>query len=161
MKSKKKIARLVWSNWSLWRRYKTYFIISSRIDEYKAVAKDAPVNGQIEVGKLTYEQLIEQLDKTEQNEGSKRLLAALKEDILLREIAEVPFYFNTLQLLFARGKYLHEFNFSAQDIEGRKKEIEQNFAFEMLRNDHVKGYNAQSKLNTLNFLLQGLNVKIW
>lgn len=119
------------------------FILSSRIDEYKALAKDAPVNGQVEVGTLTYKQLINQLKKTEQNEGSKRLLAALNEDELLREIAEVPFYFNTLQLLFARGKYLHEFNFSAPDIEGRKKEIEQKFVSEMLQRLRTNDYDTQ------------------
>lgn len=133
-----------------------YFILSSRIDEYKTVAKDAPVNGQVEVGTLSYEQLMEQLEKTEQNEGSKRLLAAFKEDVFLREIAEVPFYFNSLQLLFARGKYLHEFNFSAHDIKGRKKEIKQCFVSEMFRKINAKGYDAQSITNYLDFFASRL-----
>lgn len=123
---------------------KRLFIISSRIDEYNAVAKDAPVNSQVEVGTLKYEQLIEQLEKIEQNEGSKRLLVALKEDIILREIAEVPFYFNTLQLLFARGKYLHEFSFLDLEIEGRKKEIERSFVFEMFKKIESMDYDAPS-----------------
>ena len=133
-----------------------YFILSSRIDEYKAAAKDAPVNSQVEVGTLKYEQLIEQLEKTEQNEGSKRLLAAIKEDDLLREIAEVPFYFNTLQLLFGRGKYLHEFKFSAQNIGGRKKEIEQNFAFEMLRKINIGRDNTNLITKHLGFFASRL-----
>ena len=132
------------------------FILSSRIDEYKAVAKDAPVNCQVEVGPLTYKQLIKQLKKTEQNEGSKRLLAALNEDELLREIAEVPFYFNILQLLFARGKYLHEFNFSALDTDGRKKEMERSFVFEMFRKFNAKGYDSQSITKYLGFFASRL-----
>ncbi len=133
-----------------------HFIISSRIEEYKAAAKDAPVNGQVEVGTLKYEQLIEQLEKAEHNEGSKRLLAALKEDVILCEIAEVPFYFNTLQLLFARGKYLHEFNFAAIDTDGRKKEIERSFVSEMFRKINTKGYDAQSITKYLGFFASRL-----
>lgn len=133
-----------------------HFIISSRIEEYKAAAKDAPVNSQVEVDTLKYEQLIEQLEKIEQNEGSNRLLAALKEDELLREIAEIPFYFNTLQLLFARGNYLHEFNFSALDIEDRKQEIEQYFVSEMFRKLNPKGYDAQSITKSLGFFASRL-----
>lgn len=133
-----------------------YFILSSRIEEYKAAAKDAPVNGQVEVGLLTYEQLVEQLEKAEQNEGSKRLLTSLKEDVILREIAEVPFYFNTLQLLFARGKYLHEFNFAAIDTDGRKKEIERSFVSEMFQKINTKGYDAQSITKYLGFFASRL-----
>jgi DNA replication protein DnaC len=133
-----------------------YFIISSRIEEYKVTEKDASVNSQVEVGILTYRQLIEQLEKTERNEGSKRLLAALKEDVILREIAEIPFYFNTLQLLFARGKYLHELNFSGLDTNGRKKEIERSFVFEMFQKANIKGYDAQSITKYLGFFASRL-----
>jgi DNA replication protein DnaC len=133
-----------------------HFIISSRIEEYKAAAKDAPVNSQVEVGTLKYEQLIEQLEKTEQNQGSKRLLTALREDEVLREIAEVPFYFNILQLLFARGKFLPEFKFSAQDVEGRKKEIERSFAVEMLRNSDFKGEDSNLIVKYLGFFASRL-----
>ena len=133
-----------------------YFIISSCIDEYKLIAKDAPVNVQVEVDALTDEQLIEQLEKTGQNEGSKRLLAALKNDKLLPKIAKVPFYFNALQLLFAQGKYLHEFNFSAIDIEGRKKEIELCFVTEMFRKVNSREYDAQSITKYLGFFASRL-----
>ncbi|WP_421795500.1 NACHT domain-containing protein [Haliscomenobacter sp.] len=138
---------------------KRLFIISSRIDEYNAVAKDAPVNGQVEVGTLTYEQLIEQLEKVNQNEGSQRLLAALKEDELLRRITEVPFYFNILQLLFARGKFLNDFNFSALNITDRKQELEKKFVEEMLRSSTVRGYNPQQILYFLSFFATKLKQK--
>lgn len=128
-----------------------YLILSSRIDEYKAVAKDAPVNRLIEVGTLTYEQLVEQLEKADQHEGAKRLLVALKEDILLREIAAVPFYFYCLQLLFASGKSLNGFNFLAIDSEGRKKEIEQRFVSEVLHKLNGKEYDAQLANRYLSF----------
>ncbi|MDX2070307.1 MAG: hypothetical protein SFV55_17900 [Haliscomenobacter sp.] len=133
-----------------------YFILSSRIDEYQALAKDAPVNSQVEVGPLSYGQLLEQLQKIDPNEGSQRLLIALEQDLLLREIAEIPFYFNTLQLLFARGKYLHELNFSALDLAGRKKEIEQRFVAEMFRNFSTKDYNAHLASKYLGFFASRL-----
>ena len=134
-----------------------HLILSSRIDEYKAVAKDAPVNRQIEVGTLTYEQLVEQLEKADQNAGAKRLLVALKEDIRLREIAAVPFYFNCLQLLFASGKSLNEFNFLANDRERRKKEIEQRFVSAVLHKLNGKKYDAHLANRYLSFFSSRLN----
>lgn len=127
------------------------FIISCRSNEYNIIQKNAPVNNQVEVKGLTYEQLIEQLENFNSNEGSLRLLYALKADVLLREIAEIPFYFNTLQLMFARGKYLHEFNFSALDPEGRKKEIEDSFVYEMLYKMENKGYQIKIVIKYLVF----------
>ncbi|MBK9017875.1 MAG: hypothetical protein IPM82_29675 [Saprospiraceae bacterium] len=99
---------------------KRRFVITSRMEEYKMVEKDAPVNLQIEVGPLTIEQVEKSLAAMghEQPEAM-RLYFALQQDPLLREAVQTPFYLNTLQLLFASGKTWGDFKFTAETLEGR------------------------------------------
>ena len=84
---------------------KRQFAITSRIEEYKQVAKDAPVYLQIEVGTLTIKQIEIELTRIGHTQPeAKPLLWAIQQDAVLRKAIQVPFYFNSLQLLFANGK---------------------------------------------------------
>jgi len=109
------------------------FVISSRKEEYRKIYRDAPVNLQIEVGNLTIEQIETELLKVGHSQPEAlRLLYAIQNDELLRKSVQNPFYFNTLQLLFASGKNLSDLNFLANDENGRKREIVENFVQESL-----------------------------
>lgn len=114
------------------------FLISSRLAEF-AVTKNAPVNTQIEVQPLTYEDVEMSLTITSSFLVSRRLLNALKKDNLLKQVIKNPFYFNTTYLLFSSGKDWSDFNFVARDILGRKYEIIDRFIDESLRS-YVKYY---------------------
>lgn len=118
------------------------YVISSRINEYRKIKKSAPVNSQIEVGPLDIAQLEYQLEKADidKQPESRRLLVAIREDKLLRSIAATPFYFNTLQLLFAKGKHYNEFNFHSSTIEGRQLEVIECFIDEELKTIHGRKY---------------------
>lgn len=119
---------------------KRQFVITSRIEEYKAVTKDAPVHTQIEVGPLTIEQIENELQQIGHSQPeAPHLLQAIKTDTILREAVKIPFYFNTLQLLFANGKRLNDLNFKAFTIEGRQKEIKERF---------IELVSTQPKYNT-------------
>ena len=107
---------------------KRRFVITSRIEEYKAVVKDAPVNLQIEVGPLTYEQVITELESIGHTQPeAKPLVYAIEKDPLLKEVVQTPFYFNVLQLLFAQGKRLSDLKLSAETVEGLQGEIIKRF----------------------------------
>ncbi len=103
---------------------KNCYAIASRIEEYKSIARDAPVYGQIEVGPLSIEQIEAELERIGYAQPEALpLLQAIRKDELLREIVKTPFYFNTLQFLFARGIRLSDLNSPGDDVEAKKKAI--------------------------------------
>ncbi|MDX2067300.1 MAG: NACHT domain-containing protein [Haliscomenobacter sp.] len=96
------------------------FVITSRIEEYKQAQEDARVNLQIEVGPLSSEQLEKELERMSYTEPEARpLFLAIQNNPALKEIVKIPFYFNTLQLLFA-GKIP---TFRSNDVTGIHSEI--------------------------------------
>ncbi|MCK6695769.1 MAG: NACHT domain-containing protein, partial [Thermoanaerobaculia bacterium] len=128
------------------------FLISSRIAEY-AATKDAPVNAQVEVAPLTVEQVEMGLAATANIQPeSKRLLNALKNDPLLRQAVENPFYLNTAQLLFASGKNWSEFGFTATDVAGRQRELVDRFVESAMERKVKEEYPAEKTKHWLSFL---------
>jgi len=131
------------------------FIISSRIGEYKAVAKDAPVHWQIEVGPLSIKQLETELNRLWEQENqpeARALLQAIQKDTLLRQSAEIPFYFNTLQILFSGGKTLADLHFTADTLEGRQAETLERFIGYELKAPAQKEYPPEKIKLWLSFL---------
>ena len=134
------------------------FVITSRIAEYKEVLKDAPVNLQIEVGPLTLEQLEAELERTGHKQPEALpLLKAIKKDDLLREAVQTPFYFNTLQILFAGRKTLSDLHFTADTIEGRQTEIKERFIEYEVSTSISKDYPVDSTKHWLYFLASRMN----
>lgn len=130
------------------------FVITCRIEEYKRVKEDARVYLQIEVGPLSKDQLESELTRMNREQPEALpLLQAIQKDSLLLQAAETPFYFNTLQLLFA-GR-LPEF--TAGDLEGRKDEIKQRFVDEALHNTQNKPYPPEAASRWLSFLASRMN----
>jgi len=102
----------------------TRFAITSRKAEYIENQTDAPVNAQIEVGPLTLEQIEKELQRIGYDEPEAMpLLNAIKTDQLLREAILTPFYFNTIQLLFANGRRLRDLDFKGETVEARQEEL--------------------------------------
>ncbi len=132
------------------------FIITCRIEEYKRVAEDARVNLQIEVGPLRGDQLEAELIRMDHEQPEARpMLNAIKKDPLLRKIVEIPFFFNTLQLLFAGRLPV----FAADDLEGRKTEIKQKFVEVSLKLPQNSQYpSSQAKL-WLSFIASRMNYR--
>ncbi|MFN0216155.1 MAG: NACHT domain-containing protein [Saprospiraceae bacterium] len=130
------------------------FVITCRIEEYKRVEENARVNLQIEVGPLDGEQLEDELTRMgrEQPEALP-LLQAIRKDPLLLQAAETPFYFNTLQLLFAGSLPA----FTDGDLKSRKYEIKQKFVDEALYNAKNKTYLPLSAAHWLSFLASRMN----
>lgn len=136
------------------------FVITSRIAEYKEVLKDAPVNLQIEVGSLTLEQLEAELERTGHKQPEALpLLKAIKKDDLLREAVQTPFYFNTLQILFAGRKTLSDLHFTAGTIEGRQAEIKERFIEYEVSTSTLKDYPVDSTKHWLSFLASRMNLR--
>jgi hypothetical protein len=132
---------------------KRQFVITSRIEEYKDVAKDAPVYLQIEVGALTIEQIETELERVGYDQPeAKPLLQAIRQDDILRESVKVPFYFNTLQLLFASGKRLSDLRFTSTTVVGRQAEMIERFAAFELAGIPDKSYTSTQSKNWLAFL---------
>ena len=129
------------------------FVITSRIEEYKAVVRDAPVNFQIDVGPLTLEQIIRELDKIGYKQPEpKRLSLAIKNDDLIQELVENPFYFNLLQLLFAQGMLLSDLKFSSNGIEDLQKDVVQEFINNQLISSDKNNYQPEGAQKWLAFL---------
>jgi len=117
------------------------FLISSRIAEYVATSKDAPVYAQLKIAPLTIEQIEMGLAATINIQPeSKRLLNSLKSDPLLRQAIETPFYLNTAQLLFASGKNWSDFGFTATDVSGRQRELVERFVESVLEQKMKEEY---------------------
>ena len=134
------------------------FVIASRINEYKAVAQDAPVYGQIEVGPLTIRQIEVELERAGYDQPEAlRLLHALRQDELLREAVQTPFYFNTLQLMFADGKRWSDFGFLADTVKGRQREIMERFVEGGLAGKGDDKYTSEQVRHWLSFLADRMN----
>ena len=132
------------------------FVLTCRMEEYKAVQADARVNLQIEVGPLNAEQIIEELEKTGFEQPEAKILAqALRKDALLQEAVEAPFYFNTLQLLYAGSLP----KFSSSSLEERKAEIERLFVADALRMDSNAAFSSEKSGHWLAFLAKRMSEK--
>lgn len=100
------------------------YVISSRIEAYQQTQGDAPVHLQIELSPLSLERITEELQQMGRKQPEVMpLLHALRQDPLLQEAVQTPFYLNTAQSLFAGGKKWQAWSFAAADLEGRKKEL--------------------------------------
>lgn len=133
------------------------YVITSRIGEYTAISKDAPVNLQIEVGDLTFEQMeAELLRLGHQQAETMPLLNALKKYPSLRKAAQVPFYFNTLQLLFASGKTLSDLGLKGSTSEEIQAELTPQFVSYALTIPANNKYTPQQAEHWLSFLAQNM-----
>jgi hypothetical protein len=133
------------------------YVITSRIEEYRAISKDAPVNLQIEVGDLTLDQMEAELTRMgHQQAEAIPLLNALKRHPLLREAAQVPFYFNTLQLLFAGGKTLSDLDLKGHTAEAIQEELTPQFVSYALTLPPDKTYTPQQAARRLSFLADNM-----
>jgi Effector-associated domain 11/NACHT domain len=132
------------------------FVITCRIEDYKAIQEDARVNLQIEVGSLDATELIAELDKIGyQQPEAKALAQALRSDELLQEVVTTPFYFNTLQLLYAGKTPV----FTTTDLDARKSEIEQKFIEYALQPAKLKAYKPEDAQRWLSFLASSMTDK--
>lgn len=130
------------------RRHSVRYVICSRIEEYAATA-DAPVYVQVMVNPLTLEQIKKGLTDhlSPETDG---ILDAIDKDPLFAEAIEVPFYLNTVQLLFSSMKGVGEFGFVAKDVDGRRREIVEAFVGEAT--EGLEGYSAEDATRWLGFL---------
>lgn len=134
---------------------KQRFVISSRKNELKPIKKLIPSNIylSVEVAPLTPKQVEEFLTAWVYIQPeAKTLLNAIKEDQLLFEAMQSPFHFNTAQILFARGKTLSDFNFKANNIDGRRQEIVTQFIEEALQHKVAHHYPMEVSRKWLSFL---------
>jgi hypothetical protein len=133
------------------------YVLTSRIGEYSAISKDAPVNLQIEIGNLTFDQMEAELLRMGHTQPEALpLLKALKKRPALREAAQVPFYFNTLQLLFAGGKNLSDLGLKGHTAEEIQAELTPQFVEYALTISSDKNYNSQQAERWLSFLADGM-----
>lgn len=130
-----------------------YYVICSRIEEYKQSDYDAPVHLQIEVCPLTDKQIRKELNQIGRRQPEVvPMLHALKKDPILSSAVETPFYFNTAQFLFAGGKKWSDWNFIAREINGRKEEILVQFLQMQLNASGEKNYPQEKIQHWLSFL---------
>lgn len=128
------------------------FVITSQIVAYQNSTLDAPVNAQIEVGALTFEQIEKELKKTGfKQPEAQPLLQAIREDKVLQSAVQNPFYFNALQLLFANGKRLRDLQFNSSQVTERQKEIKQQLVEMLLFNIPKKEFNKEDVFTWLSF----------
>lgn len=131
------------------------YIICSRIVEYSETI-DAPVYCQLQVKPLTVDQIKTQLEQADTPEANG-MLDAIRQDKLLAEVIKIPFYLNTVQLLFSTMKAIKDFGFIADTVEGRQKEIVEMFAVNSLNS--LKGYEPKNAKRWLAFLANRMNKK--
>lgn len=135
------------------------FVISSRKKEYTETRKDAPVYAQIEVRPLSPEQLIQALEQIKHQEPeAKPLILALQKDPLLAEVAQIPFYLNLLQLLFAGNNRLPDFHFSSSSLEKRREELLHYFIQYNLSPNKQDDYTIEQFTKWLSYLASRLRV---
>jgi GTPase SAR1 family protein len=106
------------------------YVICSRTAEYSETA-GAPVYGQIKLLPLTQEQIVLQLEKSDQPEA-KFLLHALSHQPVLAKVVETPFYFNTMQLLLSSMKSMADLHIQADNEEEMKAELVEKFVEQQL-----------------------------
>ena len=134
------------------------YVITSRINEYKEVAKDPIVHAQIEVCPLSIKQIETQLKEEDArtSRDAPFLLVALNVDKLLKQAVRTPLYFSMLRLLFMNGKFLNELNFSSQNVLGRQAEIKGKY-IELSIELASKHYDKESTNKWLSFLANRMN----
>jgi hypothetical protein len=134
------------------------YVITSRIGEYSAISKDAPVNLQIEVSDLTLDQMEAELTRMGHAQPEAiPLLNALKKHPALREAAQVPFYFNTLQLLFAGGKNLSDLGLKGSTAEEIQAKLTPQFVEYALSIPSDKNYTSRHQATRwLSFLAHNM-----
>jgi hypothetical protein len=129
-------------------------VITSRTQEYGRVNEDARVNMQIEIRPSSVEQLESELSQMGVYlPEAIPLLNAIRQNPLLREIAGIPFYFNSLQLLYASKLPV----FSSHDLIGLKDEILQKLITSALQNATNKDYTPKLAFHWLSFLSFNMN----
>ncbi len=136
------------------------YAISSRIEEYKQIAKDAPVESQIEVGPLSLDQLQKELqrlwsDPVNPERGARLLWNAIQENELLQKVVETPFYFNALQILFSGSNTWAELQITADSVEEMQDQITARFVQYELDGAREK-YPSKKSSNWLSFLASGM-----
>lgn len=134
---------------------KQRYVICCRTVEYSQTV-DAPVYCQIEIKPLTLAQIETQL-KVKGTPEANGMLDALQKDKYLREVLTVPFYLNTVQLLFSTMKAWEEFGFKATSIEGRQQEIIEVFTTNAICS--LEKYNSSDAKLWLSFLANRMNIK--
>ena len=132
------------------------YAISSRKKEYFEVAKDAPVESQIEVGPLSNQQLESELqrlwsDPVKPERGARLLWNSIQENELLRTVVETPFYFNSLQILFSGSNTWAELQIKAESVEEMQDQITARFVQYELDGAREK-YPAEKSSHWLSFL---------
>lgn len=137
------------------------YAISSRKEEYFLVAKDAPVESQIEVGPLSIQQLETELqrlwsDPVNPERGARMLWNAIQENELLRTVVETPFYFNALQILFSGSKTLSELQLTTDSVEGLQAQITERFVEYELEGARAQ-YAPEQSSHWLSFLASRMN----
>lgn len=134
---------------------KQRYVICSRPMEYSQTV-DAPVYCQIEVQPLTLIQIKTQLQSKGTPEASG-ILNAIQKDKYLREVISVPFYLNTVQLLFSTMKIWEEFGFKANSVKGRQQEIIETFTNNAIHN--LEKHKPNDAKRWLSFLANRMNIK--
>lgn len=125
------------------------YVISCRIKDYLKVQESARVNMQIEVGSLSADELIVELEQSGYEQPEAQVLAqALRKNPLLCQVAETPFYFNTLQLIYAGATP----DFISQEPSTLRSEIKQCFIQYALRQDKDKSFTPEAVAHWLSFL---------
>ncbi len=138
------------------------FVLTSRIEEYKAVAKDASVYQQIEVGVLTLTQMkteLQRLWEDKKQPEAKPLLQAIQQDAELRKAIEIPFYFNALQLLFGGGKRVSDLHLESGTAAERQATITEQFVTYALESISGKSYTPEQAKRYLSFLAFNMTKK--
>lgn len=137
------------------------YAISSRIEEYKQITKDAPVESQIEVGPLSLDQLQKELerlwsDPVSPERGARLLWNAIQENELLQKVVETPFYFNSLQILFSGSNTWAELQIKADSVREMQDQITARFVQYELDGAREE-YPAEKSSHWLSFLASRMN----
>jgi energy-coupling factor transporter ATP-binding protein EcfA2 len=136
-------------------KFEHQYVICSRVAEYTELG-EAPVYGQIKVLPLRREQIIAQLNSSEQPEA-RFLLDAIQNQPLLAKVVENPFYFNTLQLLLSSMKSFNDLKIQAETEETLKGEIVEKFVEHQLNKTVNHSFPPEKSRKWLNFLAYKMN----
>lgn len=132
---------------------KSKFVLTARTGDYFKLQKDAPVNLQLEIAALTSDQIKVELSKIDHSvPGAKFLEYAIENSTLLNEVIKTPFYFNLLQVWFAQGMRLSNFNFKSNEISQVEREILHSFVLFQLKGQSNLVWEPVSCHKWLSFL---------
>lgn len=129
------------------------YVLSSRIHTYQPFADRLSINLAVEVNTLDAAQVKMGLAQIEgQDQGSAALLHQLEKDKSLYQIISTPFYFNTLQSLFARGLSLQKIALTDQPPAIQAQILLRTFIETELKNNPNKSYRPEQAQDWLHFL---------